>query len=328
MGGIVEEPYTARAEKLYALADQQKAQQDQIVSLIEALHQKINIGIQIEVKQPIQAVTELQDFNDFGSTKMTQNQNRNLNEIEVKTVQPTQTFAANHDFNDFGSTNMTQNQKGNQNDHDFSEFDSKDMSQIQNENQNLNISASNFSDELIHSHQIGDCIDLSKTIGSSISICSGPIDPHKSASNFSDELIYPHQIGDCRTSKLIPELASSKTNHTGGNFSNELINPHRNSDYTKLTNTGSDLTLKQIDSFGISDCSTLVTNKSLNKQVNTFLTDTFDPLVTIEPICAILNFENVVNLKFELDTGASDNMISKKHFDLLQASLVKQGKKK
>ena len=70
------------------------------------------------------------------------------------------------------------------------------------------------------------------------------------------------------------------------------------------------------------------TNKSLNKQVNTFLTDTFDPLVTIEPICAILNFENVVNLKFELDTGASDNMISKKNFDLLQASLVKQGRNK
>ena len=158
MAGIMEELCTARAEKLYALADQQKAQQDQIVSLIEALHQKINIGIQIEVKQPIQAVTELQDFNDFGSTKMTQNQNRNLNEIEVKTVQPTQTFAANHDFNDFGSTNMTQKQNRNQNDKDFSEFDSKDMSQIQNENQNLNISASNYSDESIHSQQIGDCL--------------------------------------------------------------------------------------------------------------------------------------------------------------------------
>ena len=155
MAGIMEELCTARAEKLYALADQQKAQKDQIVSLIEALHQKINIGIQ----------------------------------IEVKTVQPTQTFAANHDFNNFGSTNMTQNQNSNQNDHDFNEFDSTKMSQIQNENQNLNISASNYSDELIHSHQIGDCIDLSKTIGSSISICSGPIDPHKSASNFSDELI-------------------------------------------------------------------------------------------------------------------------------------------
>ena len=56
---------------------------------------------------------------------------------------------------------MTQNQYRNQNDHGLSEFDSKDMSQIQNENQNLNISASNYSDELIHSHQIGDCIDLS-----------------------------------------------------------------------------------------------------------------------------------------------------------------------
>ena len=57
---------------------------------------------------------------------MTQNQNRNLNEIEVKTVQPTQTFAANHDFNDFGSTNMTQNQNSNQNDCDFrGEPDSK-----------------------------------------------------------------------------------------------------------------------------------------------------------------------------------------------------------
>ena len=47
MAGIMEEPCTARAEKLYALADQQKAQQDQIGSLIEALHQKINIRIQI-----------------------------------------------------------------------------------------------------------------------------------------------------------------------------------------------------------------------------------------------------------------------------------------
>ena len=64
MAGIMEELCTARAEKLYALADQQKAQKDQIVSLIEALHQKINIGIQ----------------------------------IEVKTVQPTQTVAADHDL--------------------------------------------------------------------------------------------------------------------------------------------------------------------------------------------------------------------------------------
>ena len=69
--------------------------------------------------------------------------------------------------------------------------------------------------------------------------------------------------------------------------------------------------------------------KSLNKQVNTFLTDTtFDPLVTIEPISAELNLENVVSLKFKIDTGAADNMISKKYFDLLQASLVKQGKNK
>ena len=150
----------------------------------------------------------------------------------------------------------------------------------------------------------------------------------------SDELIHPHQIGDCRASKLTPagnlsiesnQKDSQRTSdrskvfkiarnlsNSNGNFSNKLINPHRNSEYTKLTNAASDLTLKQIDSFGISDCSTLETNKSLNKQVNTFLTDTFDPLVTIEPICAILNFENVVNLKFELDTGASDNMISKK----------------
>ena len=79
MAGKMEELIAALAEQQIALVEQQKAQQDQIVSLIEALHQKINIGIQIEVKQPIQAVTELQDFNDFGSTKMTQNQNRNLN---------------------------------------------------------------------------------------------------------------------------------------------------------------------------------------------------------------------------------------------------------
>ena len=91
----MEELCTAMAEQMYALAEQQKAQQSQIGSLIEALHQKLYIGIQIEVKQPTQACTELQDFNDFGSTKMTQNQNRNLNEIEVKTVQPTHTFAAN-----------------------------------------------------------------------------------------------------------------------------------------------------------------------------------------------------------------------------------------
>ena len=38
--------------------------------------------------------------------------------------------------------------------------------------------------------------------------------------------------------------------------------------------------------------------------------------------------KNVVNLKFDLDTGAANNMISKKYFDHLQASLVKQGKKK
>ena len=171
------------------------------------------------------------------------------------------------------------------------------------------------------------------------------IDPHNSAGNFSLETnqLIPEP------NQLIPEPALSRTNqkdflrtsdcskefkiarnlsNIGGNFSKEPIDPHRNSDYSKLSNTGSNLTLKPIDSFGISDCSTLETNKSLNKQVNTFLTDTFDPLVTIEPICAILNFENVVNLKFELDTGASDNMISKKNFDLLQASLVKQGRNK
>ena len=63
--------------------------------------------------------------------------------------------------------------------------------------------------------------------------------------------------------------------------------------------------------------------------IYTFLMDTtFDPLVTIEPISAVLNLENVVSLKFEIDTGAADNMISKKCFDHLQASLVKQGKKK
>ena len=89
------------------------------------------------------------------------------------------------------------------------------MSQIQNGNQNLNISASNYSDEPIDSHQIGDCSDLSKTIGSScsepidshkstISLCSGPIDPHNSAGNFSDEPIDSHQISDCRMSKLKP----------------------------------------------------------------------------------------------------------------------------
>ena len=70
-------------ELIVALVEMNKAQQSQIASLLEALHQKLSIGNQIEVGQPIQGVTELQDFNDFGSTKMTQNQNRNLNEIEV-----------------------------------------------------------------------------------------------------------------------------------------------------------------------------------------------------------------------------------------------------
>ena len=59
------------------------------------------------------------------------------------------------------------------------------------------------------------------------------------------------------------------------------------------------------------------------------MTDTtFDPLVTIEPISAVLNLENVVSLNLEIDTGTADNMISNKCFDNLQASLVKQGKKK
>ena len=62
-------------ELIVALAELNKAQQSQIASLLEALHQKLNIGNQIEVKQPTQADTELQDFYDFGSTKMTQNQN-------------------------------------------------------------------------------------------------------------------------------------------------------------------------------------------------------------------------------------------------------------
>ena len=63
---------------------------------------------------------------------------------------------------------------------------------------------------------------------------------------------------------MIPEVASSKTNNTGGNFSNELIDPHKNSDYTKSTKAASNLTLKSIDSFGISDCSIL--NKNVCEQ--------------------------------------------------------------
>ena len=139
----MEELIAAMAEQQKALVAQNKAQQDQIASLVDALQQKINIGIQ----------------------------------IKVKTVQPKQAVAEVHDFNNFGSTNMTQNQNRNQNVHDFNEFDSTDMSHIQNKNQNLNISASNYSDELIDPHQIGDCSDLSKTIGSSISIAVGQLIP-------------------------------------------------------------------------------------------------------------------------------------------------------
>ena len=35
------------------------------------------------------------------------------------------------------------------------------------------------------------------------------------------------------------------------------MDPHRNSDYTKSIKAASNLTLKSIDSFGISDCGTL-----------------------------------------------------------------------
>ena len=81
MAGQMEELYTAMAEQMYALAEQQKAQQDQIASLVDALQQRLNIGIQIKVQtvQPAQAVAAVNDFNEFDSTKMTQNQNRNQN---------------------------------------------------------------------------------------------------------------------------------------------------------------------------------------------------------------------------------------------------------
>ena len=41
-----------------------------------------------------------------------------------------------------------------------------------------------------------------------------------------------------------------------------------------------------------------------------------------------MNLENVVSLKFEVDTGASHNIISKRCFDQLQNSLIRQGKEK
>ena len=42
------------------------------------------------------------------------------------------------------------------------------------------------------------------------------------------------------------------------------------------------------------------------------------PLVTLPPLKTCLNLENVVSLNFEMDTGASHNIISKRCFEQLQ----------
>ena len=52
------------------------------------------------------------------------------------------------------------------------------------------------------------------------------------------------------------------------------------------------------------------------------------PLVTIPPIKTCLNLENVVSLNFEIDTGASHNIISKRCFKQIQNSLILRGKDK
>ena len=61
--------------------------------------------------------------------------------------------------------------------------------------------------------------------------------------------------------------------------------------------------------------------------MDAFLSETNNhPLVTIAPIKTCLNLENVCSLKFEVDTGASHNIISKRCFDQIQNSLIRQGK--
>ena len=64
-----------------------------------------------------------------------------------------------------------------------------------------------------------------------------------------------------------------------------------------------------------------------NVILNKFASGTKEhPLVTMPPIKTSLRLENCGNLLFEVDTGASHNIISQKCFDQLQLSLKNHGK--
>ena len=81
-----------------------------------------------------------------------------------------------------------------------------------------------------------------------------------------------------------------------------------------------------LDDFGANSNTICLVDK-INVVIDAFMSKTEDhPLVTIAPIKTCLNLENVGSLKFEVDTGASHNIISKKCFDQLQLSLKNHGK--
>ena len=83
------------------------------------------------------------------------------------------------------------------------------------------------------------------------------------------------------------------------------------------------------DDFGAFSSNALCAVDSRNVVIDTFATKLAShPLATNEPLMAVLNLENVVSLRLEVDTAASHNIISKTCFEELQASLLKHGKEK
>ena len=62
-----------------------------------------------------------------------------------------------------------------------------------------------------------------------------------------------------------------------------------------------------------------------NKVLNTFVVKLDShPLATNRPLMSTLNLENEVNVKFEVDTAASHNVISTENYNKLQACLLKK----
>ena len=123
-----------------------------------------------------------------------------------------------------------------------------------------------------------------------------------------------HWTNDCRKLKAKREKSHNK----------QINNVEANYDSDDQQNCQS-----LHDDFGTFSSKALCAVDSRNVVIDTFATKiTSHPLVTNAPLMAILNLEDVVSLKLEVDTAASHNIISQSCYEVLQANLKKQGKEK